>query len=159
MIHELQVEGTAEDVAREVRKYEETARIRPVKRLMDPNIATETNDKLQRGWNMRRAYDEVGLRCDLATDDVNTGIQEVIHALRPDSRTRRPRLAFFNTCGRAIQSHKSWSWEEWTRANEKEPKESPRDKYKDMCDVVRYFLMDRPTFSGYQLAGSVYRRR
>ena len=95
------------------------------KRLMDPNIATETNDKMGRGWTIRRAYDDVGLRCDLANDEINAGIQNVMELLKPDARTRKPRFRAFNTCQRFIYGMTHWSWDEWTRQGDREVKEKP----------------------------------
>lgn len=157
MIGEMEVEGTAEDVAREIKAWERARRIYPVKRLMDANIATETNDKLDRGWTMRRAYDEQDIRCDLSNDDMNVGIQTVNDALKPDRATRRPRLSIFNTCPRTIYSMGRWLWDEHKSGNDRELKEKPRDRHKDLCDVVRYALMERPTFDGYVRGGGVYK--
>lgn len=158
LIAEMEVDGTAKDVARAVREFEDASGIHPVKRLMDPNIATETNDKLMRGWTIRRAYDEEGLRCDLANDDMNTGITAVIDLLTPDPRTHRPRFAAFSTCTRFIRSMTRWSWDEWTRQGDRDPKERPRDTHKDFCDLVRYFAMDRPNYGAYRTASAIFRR-
>lgn len=158
-IHEMELDGTAIDVAREIRKWEEAKGVSPVKRLMDPNIATETNDKLQRGWTMRRAYDDAGIRCDLATDDLNTGIECVNELLKPDPRTRKPRFSVFATCARTIKSLQRFSWDEWTRQGDRDPKERVRDKFKDFADVVRYMAADRPSFHGYTKGFQVFRMR
>lgn len=149
MIGEAEVDGTADDVAKEIRRWEDAHRVHPVKRLMDPNIATETNDKLGRGWTMRKAYDDVGIHCDLATDDVNAGIQEVMGLLKPDERTRRPRLGVFNTCERFIFGMTHWVWDEYARSGDKEPKEQPRTRHKDFPDLIRYLALDRPTYDRY----------
>lgn len=124
---------------------------------MDPNIATETNDKLKRGWTIRKAYDEAGLRCDLADDGMATGIQAVNELLKPDPYTRRPRFAVFNTCPRTIYSFGHWTWDENVRSDDKDLKERPRDRHKDFCDVVRYVALDRPKFRNYTMGVQVYR--
>lgn len=158
LIDNIEQDGTTGDVAREVRRIEERLPSRPVKRLMDPNIATETNDKMQRGWTMRKAYDDEGLRCDLANDEMNVGIDNVEDLLRPDRATRRPRLQIFRSCAHAIQAMKKWAWDEWTRAGDKEPKEKTRDKWKDHADLVRYIANDRPSYAGYT-RGMMFRHR
>jgi len=158
MVGELEATGTAKDVAREIRSFEERHRMRPVKRLMDPNIATETNDRMQRGWTIRKEYDQEGIRCDLANDEINAGISQVNELLRPDPRTRRPRFAVFNTCPKFIYGMTHWTWDEWTRGGDKEPKEKVRDRHKDFPDLVRYFALDRPSFTGYT-RGMVFQHR
>ncbi len=149
MIGEMEQEGTATDIARYVTEWEKAHRVNVVRRLMDPNIATETNDKLDRGWTIRRAYDEAGLRCNLAADDVNMGVDEVQSLLRPDVYTRRPRLAVFSDCHEFIKGMTHWSWAEHANPADKEPKEIPRDRWKDFPDLIRYLALDRPTFKGY----------
>lgn len=159
MIGELSVDGTAEDVVRSIREWEKQQHITPAKRLMDPNIALETNDKLQRGWTLRAEYDRAGLQCDLANDDMHSGINEVLEYLKPDQRTRSPRLQFFNTCSATMHAMSRWAWDDWShKAGEKEPKERPRDKFKDFADVVRYAVMDGPTFASYRMAGANFMR-
>lgn len=158
LIENIEQDGTTGDVAKEVRRIEERLPNRPVKRLMDPNIATETNDKMQRGWTMRKAYDDEGLRCDLANDEINVGIDNVEDLLRPDRATRRPRFQIFRHCAHAIQGMKRWAWDEWTRQGDKEPKEKVREKHKDHCDLVRYLANDRPSYAGYT-RGMMFRHR
>ena len=158
LIGELEAQGTAHDVTRAIREFEEAHQIRPVKRLMDPNIATETNDRMQRGWTIRKEYDAAGLRCDLANDEINAGIAQVDEFLRPDPRTRRPRLTFFSTCPRMIYGMTHWTWDEWVRGGDREPKEKVRDRHKDFPDLVRYFVLDRPSFRGYT-RGMVFQHR
>ena len=158
LVGELEAQGTAKDVVNTIRSFEEQHRIRPVKRLMDPNIATETNDRMQRGWTIRKEYDAEGLRCDLANDEINAGISQVQEFLRPDPRTRRPRLSIFNTCPRMIYGMTHWTWDEWIRGGDREPKEKVRDRHKDFPDLVRYFVLDRPSFQGYT-RGLAFRHR
>ncbi len=158
LVAELEADGTAADVKRAVDRTEDALGIRPRRRLMDPNIATETNDKLGRDWTMQRAYDQAGLRCDLAIDDVNVGIQNVNELLKPDQRTRRPRFRAFRTCERFIYGMTHWAWDEWTRASDKDPKEKVRDRYKDFPDLLRYFANSRPTFFGLTRGEGVWHR-
>ena len=158
LIGELEVQGTAKDVVNAIRAFEGQHHIRPVKRLMDPNIATETNDRMQRGWTIRKEYDAEGLRCDLANDEINAGISQVQEFLRPDPRTRRPRLSVFNTCPRFIYGMTHWTWDEWIRGGNREPKEKVRDRHKDFPDLARYFVLDRPSFQGYT-RGLIFRHR
>jgi len=157
MVAEAEADGTAEDVKRVIDDVESRHRLLVRKRLMDPNIATETNDKLGRGWTIRKAYDDVGLRCDLAADDINVGIQNVQELLKPDRRTRRPRLRVFSTCQRFIYGMTHWAWDEHVRAGDKEPKEKVRDKAKDFPDLIRYLANDRPDYAKYARGAAIVR--
>jgi phage terminase large subunit-like protein len=159
MIAELETQGTAEDVARQVKMMEDALEIRPVRRLMDPNIAVESNDKLQRGWTIQRAYDEVGLRCSLANDEVNVGIEAVQTLLRPDRLTHRPRFRVFSSCHRFVHGMTHWSFDDWTRQGDREPKEKVRDVAKDFPDVLRYLALDRPTYRGLTFSNANAVRR
>ena len=157
MVAEAEADGTASDVRHVIDDVEERHRFLVRKRLMDPNIATETNDKLGRGWTIRKAYDEAGIRCDLANDEINAGIQNVNELLKPDRATRRPRLRVFSTCQRFIKGMRTWSWDEWTRTGDKEPKEKVRDKAKDFPDLIRYLANDRPNYSKYAIGAQIVR--
>ena len=158
MIGELETDGTAAEVKRAVTDKEDALGIRPVQRLMDPNIATETNDKLGRDTTIRDAYDRVGLRCDLAIDSINVGIQNVHELLTPDSRTRRPRFRAFTTCGKFAYGMTHWSWDEHVRTGDKEPKEKVRDRFKDFPDLLRYLANGKPSFHGLTRGGGVWHR-
>ena len=154
----IEQDGTADDVKRAVAQIEDRHPAGGVKGLMDPNIATESNDKLQRGWTMQKEYDKAGLRCDLANDEMNVGIDNVEDLLRPDRRTRRPRLQIFAHCQHGRNALKKWAWDEWTRQGDKEPKEKTRDKWKDHVDLLRYLANDRPGYAGYT-RGMMFRHR
>jgi phage terminase large subunit-like protein len=153
LIRELEVSGTAKEVVKAIRDVEDQLGMTVVKRLMDPNIATETNDKLGRGWTLRRAYDDEGLRCDMANDEMNAGIYEVTMALQPDVYTKCPRFQVFANCEKFIYGMTHWAWDEWVRGGDREPKEKTRDQAKDFPDLVRYLFMDKPSFRGYQMSG------
>ena len=157
MVAEAEADGTAADVKRVIDDVERSHRLLVRKRLMDPNIATETNDKMGRGWTIRKAYDDVGIRCDMANDEINAGIQNVQELLKPDRATRRPRFRAFNTCQKFIYGMRHWSWDEHVRANDKEPKEKVRDKAKDFPDLIRYLANDRPSYSKYALGAQIVR--
>jgi len=158
-IGELEAGGTADEIKREVFGWEASRRVQVVKRLGDPNILTQTDDKARRGQTMRSLYDRAGLRFDLANDEINVGIQNVNERLLPDRFTRRPRWFVFSTCPKTIHAATHWSWDEWTRHAERDPKERPRDKWKDWMDLWRYCANDTPTFHGYRMANAFQHRR
>ena len=147
MTGELEAVGDAGDVTQQIFQWEHAHRVSPVLRLMDPNIATETNDRLERGWTLRMAYDRAGLRCDLANDSVPVGIQNVGALLKPDPLTRRPRFTTFATNRKFIYGMTHWAYDEWQRnAGDKEPKEIVRDRWKDWPDLIRYLANSCPDY-------------
>ena len=159
LIQEAEGEGNAGDVARQVRHLEDRNRLNVAHRLMDPNIATQGNDRLEHGWTLRTAYDHAGLRCALANDSIPVGIQHVTDALRPDSITRSPRFHVFSTCPKMIYGMTHWAWEEWGRTGDREPKETVRDRWKDFPDLVRYLFNDLPSSGKYARIGQAMPRR
>lgn len=154
MIGELETEGTAAEVWRDVQGWEEVHRVRPVRRLMDPNMASQGNDRLERGLTMRQAFDRAGLRCDMAPDQIDVGIERVQELLKPDPHTHRPRLQVFNTCERFIYGMQRWSFDEWSRQGDREQKEKVRDVQKDYPDLIRYLALTDPTFDGLRMANT-----
>ena len=151
MIGELEVEGDAADVAREILAWESAHRVSPMRRLMDPNIATQKNDRLERGVTLRDAYDRVGIRCDLANDAMELGIQNVADLLKPDPALMRPRFTTFGTNRKFIYGMTHWAWDEW-KSPDHDRKELVRDRHKDFPDLLRYLASDLPTFNGLKRA-------
>lgn len=150
-VGELEAEGTAEEIKAAIDRHEEAHDLHPSLRLMDPNMAESTNDKMERGWTMRREFDRVGLRCDKAIDTFQIGKDRFNDALKPDPLTRRPRWQVLADSPKTIYQLARYTWDEWTRQEElKSPKPRPRDKYKDFPDCARYLAMANPTFRGMQ---------
>lgn len=159
-VGEMEVSGTAEEIAAQIFRYEEAHDLHPRLRLMDPNMAESTNDKVERGWTMRREFDRVGLRCDKAIDTYVVGVSRFNDALKPDPMTKHPRWQVFATCAQTIYQLARYTWDEWTRQEDlKSPKPRPRDKFKDFPDCNRYLAMANPTFRGLYHGYDVIRYR
>ncbi len=134
-VAELEASGTAEEMAQRIFTFEDAHDFHPQLRLMDPNAAESTNDKVERGWTMRREFDRVGLRCDKAIDAFDPGVSRFNDALKPDGLLHRPRWQVFSTCEQTIYQLARYTWDEWTRQEEtRSPKPKPRDKHKDFPD-------------------------
>lgn len=159
-VGELSPSGTTEDMTQAIFAYETAHDLHPALRLMDPNAAECANDKIERGWTMRREFDRAGLRCDKAIDSFQIGIHRFNEALRPDPLTERPRWQVFATCEQTIASLRRYTWDEWTRNEDlKSPKPRPRDKYKDFPDTCRYLACHQPTFRTLHRGFEVIRYR
>ena len=57
------------------------------------------------------AFDKAGLVCDLA-DDSDVGRAQLNVYLRPDPDTRRPRITWDRSCGKAIYQMKRFLWDD-----------------------------------------------
>jgi len=156
MIGEVEATGDVNERVEAIRQWEDTHHISPVLRLMDPNIATEGNDLLERGWTHRMAYDRAGLRCDLANDSIPLGIQHVNELLRPDPFTRRPRFEVVRTCPKFIYGLSHWSWDEY-KSGDREAKEKVRDRHKDFPDLLRYLANGNLSYRGLKRGAATIR--
>ena len=108
---------------------------------------------------LQREYDEAGLRCSLANDEINVGIEEVSKLIRPDRLTHRPRLQVFANCERFIHGMTHWAFDEWSRQGDRAPKVKVRDVSKDFPDLARYMALDRPTYKGLTMSNAFASRR
>jgi PBSX family phage terminase large subunit len=82
----------------------------------------------------------------IANNEVSTGIDRVKSFLRPNPRTKKPRLLIFSTCVNTLEEIGEYRWAELTANQEgsKNQKEEPR-KYNDHAmDALRYLVMSRP---------------
>lgn len=82
----------------------------------------------------------------LANNEVSTGIDRVKSFMKPNPKTKKPRLTIFSTCVNLIEEIGEYRWAELSANQEgtKNQKEEPR-KYNDhACDALRYLVMSRP---------------
>lgn len=146
---ELEMPGTARDIATAIRKKEATFSHRIMLRLIDPaaraqgsNFAFET-DTL-------REFEKVGISFSLA-DNSEAGYNVVHEYLTynpayPISSTNRPRCFFTKNVPLTWYGMTHLMWDEWAfRNSSKDKKERVREHKKDFPDCVRYTLAARPT--------------
>lgn len=81
-----------------------------------------------------------------ANNEVGNGIDRIKQLLKPDVRTGKPRLFFFETCDNVIEQMAQYRYEELTPGQElnKNTKESPVKKDDHAVDALRYAIMSRP---------------
>ena len=111
------------------------------KRIIDPKMAgAPANNAGRRHVTVRDAYDAVGLRCENADTNFHTGKDTVIDMLKPDPRSRLPRLHVFNTCSLTRSQFGRFSWDEWARYSEddRDAKAMPKNKNDDMPKLLGY---------------------
>ena len=152
----MKVEGTISEVVEKVKEVEEKTGDKIYRRLIDPNFGQKIygNSKLTVKEEFEKAARErdFDFRLDLANDNIEAGHLKVKEYLRydpnkPISLTNKPKLFIFNDLYDVWHDLQRYVYDEW-KANrlEKSAKEKPKDLYKDYPDVLRYFLMDNPTY-------------
>ncbi len=82
----------------------------------------------------------------LANNEVGTSIDRINQLLKPDTRTGKPTVYFFDTCENVIEQMAQYRYEELTPGQEmnKNIKETPVKKDDHAVDALRYAIMSRP---------------
>ena len=124
-------------------------------RLMDPNMGASPTARREVTW--QDEFDNAGLRIDLA-DRSEVGRKRVNQFLKPDPRTRRPRLVHHRRCLVASTQMKRFAWDEHRRSNDRDVKQSPKPKYDDFPALWRYLLNYEPTFRALYAGAPVLTR-
>ncbi len=159
-IAELQVDGTPEEIRDKVFEIEKRFDLYVAKRIIDPNMAeSQAHNAGRRHITVRDEYDAVGLRCALADDNFHTGKDRIKNMLKPDGKTRRPRLHIFRTCRTSISQFLKFSWDEWARftSDVRDPKAKPKDKDNDYPVMMGYLGNDNPSYAAYHQGYSASR--
>ena len=127
-----------------------------VERIIDPNFGN-TPKRFDHDWQtLKQVLNQHNLFFRDGVDDLDLGHQKVREYLnydkdRPISHNNSPKLFMFRGMRNHIYSLSHYSWDDYKRPEERAPKQRPKDKWKDFCDVVRYLLMDEPNArTGYK---------
>ncbi len=153
-VAELEVNDEPVEVKKAVDRLESDHHLQVCKRIMDPNMGESPDSSSKRTTDkVRESFDKVGLRCDMADDDQITGRSRVKEYLKPDARTRRPRLHVFQTCARTNSQMNKWCWAEWARysADTRDPKPATMNKNDDFPKNLIYAVNCQPTFAGLRM--------
>jgi hypothetical protein len=158
-VAEGEVDGDPVDVKRFVDEVESDLSMNVTRRLIDPNMGRSPTARRTITW--QDEFDAVGLNTDLADDAFESGATRVNQLLRPDSKTRRPRLRVASCCPNTIKQMKRYQWEDWKLAAEKAQKQKPKTKDDDFPTLWRYMMnldADGPRFQSLQRGHVVIRR-
>ncbi len=151
-IGEMEVDGEPVAVRDRVYDFERIFRLNVAARLMDPNMGeSPAHNAGARHISVRSEFDAVGLRCALADDTFDVGSKRIKEFLRPDRRTRQPRMHVFNTCPKTNKQFKSYVWDEHGNAQttaRKDPKQTPIAKNDDYPGLWKYFANGNFTYAG-----------
>ena len=109
-------------------------------RILDPNSGRTPNIKTGRRLDEEFAIEDLFFDTTV-DDDLDSGHIAVRAALKDK------RLFVTEDCPNIIKGFELYIWDEWGgKSEERGAKETPRDKYKDPMDVVRYTVMFDPQF-------------
>ena len=162
-VAELEVDEDPEQVAKKVKELEQNLHLDVCYRIIDPNMGrSPAHSAGRRHITVADEYAAVGLKCnDTVSDDFNTGRLRISDRLKPDPRTRRPRLHFFNILTGHNRQFKKFTWAEWTRysSDEKDLKAKPREKWDDYPKLMGYLANANPSYSGLKMGGQPIRRQ
>ncbi len=144
VVAEGKCEGDCTDVARAVLECEEVFGLRIAQRLMDPNMGASVSGQ-RRDISWQNEFAAAKLVCDLA-QDVDMGRARVNHMLKPDPRTRAPRLLVHPRCRDTIYHMNRYSWAEFSKNVERDLKQQPKDMYSDYPTLLKYLANSDPVF-------------
>jgi phage terminase large subunit-like protein len=159
-VGEMEVDGDPATLRNQVFDFERAHGLHINGRLIDPNMAESAAHQAgRRNISVRDEFDAVGIRCALANDSFTVGMKRVREYIRPDERTKTPRLHIFNTCPRTIKQLKGYVWAEWGRQAEgmKDAKAMPIAKEDDFPTMLRYIALSNPTYRGLTMGNQPMR--
>lgn len=157
---EIEMKGTAREIASAIRQKEATHKAKTVLRIIDPAARAQGNN-LAFETDTLREFEHEGMGFSLA-DNSDAGYNVVHDYLtydpsKPLSSFNRPKCFFTKNVPKIWFSMTHLLWDEWAfRKSLKEDKEKIRDYQKDGADVVRYALARRPSYRSFLNTESVY---
>lgn len=141
---ELWIDKTIKEISDVINGKEDKKMVRA--RFIDPLSATP--DRIT-GSSPQREFARSGLHFRSARKDWVTGKNAVHEALKLD-KENKPGLFFFkNGAAKVINAFLRYQWDEYSDNREGE-KETPKKKFAHFPDVVRYMLVERPTYQNRQ---------
>ena len=126
------------------------------RRIIDPNFGNKTVKLAQRQGGQSHTTPKAelkkrGLHFHDGIDPLEQGhlaVRQLLHYQLTDNEvTYQPKLFFCDYCTNSITHHSRYSRKDINAADgDVKDNARPMDKYKDYCDLVRYYAMDNPRF-------------
>lgn len=158
VIAEGALDGDCVDVRTYVDEVEGSLGLHVAQRLMDPNMGASPSNAKRDGITWQDEFRNAGLACDLA-DDSGVGRKRLDSLLRPDARTRRPRITFERTrCRASIQQIKRYVWDDYRASLERDQKQKPKSKNDDYPTLLKYLANSEPTYTFLSRGPRIVRR-
>jgi hypothetical protein len=145
VIREGIIPGNPAEVREYIEGVESTLSLRVARRLIDPNMGRSPSGAF-RGVTWQDEFDKVGIVTDLA-DDSEVGRARVNEMLKPDPKTRRPRLMVNSLCEQTIFQITRYVWDDFRQSLEKSQKQKAKEKHDDFPTILKYFANSEPGFS------------
>ncbi|MBK7421595.1 MAG: hypothetical protein IPJ44_20840, partial [Nitrospira sp.] len=134
VVMELEAALAPQELAEYVLELEKERGWKTIRRLIDPNMGRSPSGT-DRETTWQDAFDKAGLVCDLA-DDSDVGRAQLNVYLRPDPDTRRPRIHWDRSCGKAIYQMKRFLWDDHKKGLEKDQKQITKKKNDDFPQSI-----------------------
>lgn len=150
-VYEMEVDGSPDQVAQQVKDLESEHGWKLIRRIMDPNMGRSPSST-DRETTWQDAFERAGLNFDLA-DDGEAGRQALNDYLKPDPFTHKPRWLVDPRCMKTIQQMKRYSWDDFKKSMEKDQKQKAKQKYDDYPTLAKYVMNSNPTFRGLKSLG------
>lgn len=158
-VKELLCDGDCIAVRDQVFEIETKLSLSIAVRLMDPNMAKQPSSAgSRRGLSWIDEFADAGLHCDLA-DTSDVGRQRINEYLKPDERTRAPRMTIDLSCTQTINQFKRFVWDDYKKSLEKAQKQTPREMHDDFPAIWRYCMNHNPSYNLYHSGPQILRRK
>lgn len=150
-----------EDMYEELRDTELEFHMQTKIRLIDPNMGLSPSGKT-RGDTWQEEFMRCRIYTELASDS-SVGRSGVNRMLKPDKYMKRPRLHIHPRCKNTIHQLKRYSWADYKKNQEKDQKQTAREKFDDYPTMLKYLANYGPSFAllknGAPIIGSGHRRK
>jgi hypothetical protein len=161
-IKEMLIDAEPEIVRDKVLDFEKQFDLNIAKRIIDPNMGrSPAHNAGQRKITVAEEFAAVGIRCDdSVSDSFPVGNRRVKVMLKPDPKTREPRLRIFSDCVKSNFQMMHVSFDEWARftSDERDPKQTWRPLNDDFPKLFIYLANANITHAGLQMGAQVLRR-
>jgi len=162
VIKEMEIDGEPEIVRDKVFDFEKQFDLNIVKRIIDPNMGrSRAHNAGKRDITVAEEFSAVGIRCDdSVSDNFIVGKNRVTAMLRPDPKTREPRLKIFTSCRKSNYQMNHFSYDEWARysSDQRDAKPTPRPLNDDFPKLFGYLANANVTHAGLVMGAQVLRR-
>lgn len=157
-IAELSVDDTPDETAKQIHALEYEMRLEVKLRLIDPNMGRSPSSAKERGVTWQDEFTKSGIVCELANDS-SVGRAKVDEWLKPDPYTHEPRLYIHERCVNTIYQMKRFRWDEFKVTQEKDQKQTVKQKDDDFPTNLKYLANRDPTHNEFYNSGRIISSR
>ena len=127
------------------------------RRIMDPNMgASPSGQRREVTW--QDEFASAGLSCELGID-AEVGRSRINTMLKPDRDTMRPRMRVHTRCRDTVYQFNRYSWAEFSKNVDRDPKQVPKDRNDDKPTLVKYLANSDPVFNFLKQGAPVIHRK